>query len=161
VIKVTYHRTTLLLDVTNPLFQITTLREHQMGNVAYYIEFDNENLEIDHTDGKSVARAMDELNALAEEIGVTPLEQFMGQSMEDISDMLGEDIEMEDGSDGTATWFEPSAGITALERLITELKANPRRIPSATDVAEDLESYCAALRTAQAQGAKWHLAIDF
>jgi hypothetical protein len=130
-------------------------------SVAYYIEFDNESLEIDYTDGKSVARAMDELNALAEELGVTRLEQFMGQAMDDIADRLGEDIEMEDGSDGAATWFEPAEGLAVLERLIAELKAHPKRIRSATAVAEDLESYCAALRTAQAHGAKWHLAIDF
>lgn len=129
--------------------------------VAYYIEFDNETLEVDYTDGKSVAKAMDELNALAEEIGVSPLEQFMGQSMDDIGDMLGEDIEMDDGSDGAAAWFEPAEGITVLERLIAELKANPKRIRSASAVVDDLESYCVALQTAHAQGAKWHLAIDF
>jgi hypothetical protein len=130
-------------------------------SVTYYIEFDNEKLEIDYTDGKSVAKAMDELNALAEEVGVTRLDQFMGQSVDDIGDMLGEDIEIESGSDGAATWFEPAEGIVVLERLIAELKANPKGMRSASAVAEDLESYCAALRTAQAHSAKWHLAIDF
>jgi hypothetical protein len=89
--------------------------------VAYYIEFDKEDLEIDYTDGKAVAKAMDSLNALASRLGITPLEEFMGQSMDEIGDMLGENIEMEDGSDGSASWFEPREGVAVLERLIAEL----------------------------------------
>lgn len=129
--------------------------------VAYYIEFDKDDLEVDYTDGKAVAKAMDGLNALAEEIGITPFEQFMGQSMDDIGDLLGEDIEMEDGSDGAASWFEPMEGIAVLERLIAELRIDPKRVKSAASVIEDLERYVAALRTAREHGAKWHLAIDF
>jgi hypothetical protein len=129
--------------------------------VAYFIEFDNAELEVDCTDGKSVARAMDALNAFAIDLGITPLEHFMGQSMDDIGDMLGEEIEMEDGSDGSASWFEPQEGIAVLEKLIAALKANPKRLKSSAAVIEDLQSYSAALGFAQEQGAKWHLAIDF
>ena len=39
--------------------------------VAYFIEFDNDKLEVDYTDGKAVAKAMDSLNALAKDIGLT------------------------------------------------------------------------------------------
>jgi hypothetical protein len=129
--------------------------------VAYFIEFDNEELEVDFTDGKSVANAMDDLNALAKDIGIKSLEEFMGQSMDDIGDMLDEDIEMDDGSDGAALWFEPKEGISVLERLVAELRANPKRLKSSAAVIEDLESYITALKVAEQNGAKWHLAIDF
>jgi hypothetical protein len=129
--------------------------------VAYFIEFDNEDLQVDYTDGKSVGKAMDDLNTLAQGLGLPSLEQFMGQSTDDIGDMLGKDIEMEDGSDGAASWFEPKEGIAVLERLIAELQTNPKRLKSAAAVVEDLESYVAALRVAQQHGAKWHLSIDF
>lgn len=127
--------------------------------VAYYIELDNDDLDVNNIDGKAVAKAMDNLNALAKSIGVTPLEDFMGQSMDDICDMLGEDIK-EYGVDGVASWFEPKEGIAVLERLIGELRTNPQQVKAATAVIEDLESYVAALRTAEECGAKWHLAID-
>ena len=56
--------------------------------VAYYIEFDNDELDVDYTDGKSVARVMEDLNQLAEELKLKPLEEFMGQSMDEIGEYL-------------------------------------------------------------------------
>ena len=129
--------------------------------VAYYIEFDNEALDVDQIDGKAVARAMDSLNALALELGIKPLEEFMGQSMDDIGDMLGEDIELQDVEDGAASWFEPREGLTVLETLIAALQAEPGRVKASKAVVEDLQSYRDALLAAQKHGARWHLAIDF
>ena len=128
--------------------------------VAYFIELDNEEFDIDYSAGKSIATAMDDLNAIAQELGLKSLEEFMGQSMDDIGDMLGEEIEMEDGSDGSASWFEPKEGIAILEALVEALRSNPKRIKSSTSIVEDLENFATVLRVAQTRGAKWHLAID-
>ncbi|KGF71553.1 hypothetical protein DO97_17660 [Neosynechococcus sphagnicola sy1] len=129
--------------------------------VAYYIAFNKEELAVDFTDGKSVARAIDDLNRLAEELGVKPLEAFMGQSVDDIADMLGEEIVVEDGSDGAASWFDPVEGIAVLDALILALQSDPKRLMSSQDVVEDLQSYKDALLAADTHKAKWHLAIDF
>jgi hypothetical protein len=129
--------------------------------VAYYIAFDQDDFSTDFTDGKSVARAFEKLNALAEELGVPPLEEFMGQSMDELGDMLGEDIDLDGVADGDAKWFEPSAGIFVFDALISALQDEPQRVKSAAAVIEDLESYKAALHEAEVHGARWHLAIDF
>lgn len=128
--------------------------------VAYYIELDNPELDIDDINGKSVARAMEELTALSEELGVESLESFMGQSMEDFSDLIGEEIEMEEGVDGAATWFDPQEGIVAIDALIAELSRNPKRFTDSAGILEDLNDYKSALEKAAEAGAKWHLAID-
>lgn len=130
-------------------------------SLAYYLEFDPEDLDIESTDGKSVARAIDSLNALAQELGLKPLEAFMGQSMDDVGDMLGEDIDLPDDVEGAAVWFEPADGLATLQGLIAALQANRKRIKRTDDVLEDLQGYQEALETAAKSGAKWHLAIDF
>jgi hypothetical protein len=129
--------------------------------VAYYLEFDNEDLTIDEIDGKAVAGAMDALDDLSQQLGVKSLDDFMGQSMDDIGDMLGEDIAMQDGSSSAALWFAPTEGIAVVDALIQALKANPARIKGAKNVLADLQHYKDALLIADEHGAKWHLAMDF
>ncbi|MFZ2162907.1 MAG: hypothetical protein WAW02_11875 [Sideroxyarcus sp.] len=130
--------------------------------VAYFIEVDKDELVvIGDIDGKAVAKAMDDLTILAEELGLPPLDSFMGQSMDDMSDLLGEDIEMEEGTDGAAKWFEPAAGIKVIDGLLKAMTEDPKRIKNSKQVAEDLVSYRNALSLAVEAGANWHLAIDF
>ena len=129
--------------------------------VAYYIAVDQDDLDIiSDIDGKSVAKAMEALTALATELGVPSLESFMGQSMDDMADLLDEDFEMEDDVDGEAVWFEPQEGIAVIDALLNALTVEPGRIKNAGRVIKDLESYKAALVAAENSGAKWHLAID-
>lgn len=128
--------------------------------VAYYIEVDDEELDVGDISGKSVGRAMDELTALAEELDIDSLESFMGQSADEFADMLGEEIEMEEGADGDAAWFEPAEGLAAIDALIAALSSDPERLDNTADVLEDLAGYKDALEQAEAAGAKWRLAID-
>jgi len=128
--------------------------------VAYYIAVDQDDLDvISDIDGKSVAKAMEALTALASELGVPSLESFIGQSMDDMADLLDEDFEMED-DDGEAVWFEPQEGIAVIDALLNALDVEPNRIKNAGRVIKDLDSYKAALTTAENSGARWHLAID-
>lgn len=128
--------------------------------VAYYIETDDAALDVMDVDGKSVARAMDALNALARELGVRPLEDFMGQSLDDLEDLLGEEIDVDDADEGAAQWFDPGEGLQAVAALVGALEANPRRVKSCQQVIEDLHSYRRALEAVRTAGARWHLAID-
>ena len=129
--------------------------------VAFYLAFDDEEFEADDIDGKSVAKAMDELTALANEVGVADLESFMGKAMDEFADMLGEEIEMEDGVDGGAKWFLPADGIATIDALVSALQQDPQRIKNSRRVLEDLADYKNALLAAQQAGVQWHLALDF
>lgn len=126
--------------------------------VAYYLEFDKDILGTDFTDGKSVARAMDKLNEISKNLGIRSLEDFMGQSVEELSDLLGEEIE---GSPELEKWFEPKEGIEVIEKLIGVLNSKSITIKNLNSLVEDLESYKEALFLAEKNNAKWHLAIDF
>ena len=130
--------------------------------VAYYIEVTDNSLDLIHAiDGKSVAQAMPELNAMAEQQGVASLESFLGQSIDDIADLLGEDLAMADGVDGTAHWFDPLDGIAVIDALLNAIADRPAQLKNPALVAADLESYKQALILAAEKGAQWRLAIDF
>ncbi len=82
-------------------------------SVAYYMVLDADEPGFDtFVNGKAVAHATDELDALCHQNGLQTLDSFMGQSMDEFSDMLGEDVELPEGEDGDAgggdrKWFVP------------------------------------------------------
>lgn len=80
--------------------------------------------------------------------------------MDDISTLIGEYIEMDEGVDGVAVWFEPQDGIFLLEQLIAALQADPKRLQLSERGIDDLQNYRNVLTIAATYGAKWHLAID-
>jgi hypothetical protein len=130
-------------------------------SVAYYIVLDTEEPEFDtFVNGKAVAHASEELDALCHSSGLPTLDSFMGQSMSEFADLLGEDIELPDGADGETQWFQPSDGIALIESMISTIKRNPTSVTSVDEVLEDLEEYKVVLEKARSIHAQWHLALD-
>jgi hypothetical protein len=131
-------------------------------SVAYYIELDDEDPGFEtFVNGKAVAHAIEDLDALCEREGIAKLEDFMGQSMDDVADMLGEDIDMPDDAESDALWFEAQAGLDAIDALVGAIQKTPDALSDADAVLEDLAEYRAVLQQAAALGARWHLALDF
>lgn len=129
--------------------------------VAYYIEVEDETLEVaTEVDGKAAARAIEQLGALSQELGLPELDAFLGQSFDEISDLLGEDIAPEEGVDPAAKWFAPEEGIRVLAGLLQALAKNPKRVMNGKAVVEDLQDYLSVLEKAKAAGSRWHLAMD-
>lgn len=130
-------------------------------SLAYYIVLDNDEPGFEtFVNGKAVAHSAEELDTLCGHLGLPILESFMGQSLDDLEDLLGEDLDIPDGEDGEAKWFAPRDGVAMITPLISHLKNHPDAFPSAEDVLEDLEEYRAVLEQADSIGAKWHLAMD-
>ena len=129
--------------------------------VAYYIALDNEEAGFDtFVSGKSVARAIEELDAISERHGLPRLEDFMGQPMSEFADMLGDDTELPDDAEGAELWFEPEAGIAFLDALSEKIRAEPQALTSPDEVLGDLAEYRQVLMQAKGIGAKWHWALD-
>jgi len=134
---------------------------------AYYIVLDNEEPGFEtFVNGKAVAHAADELDALCNKLGLPLLDSFMGQSPSELADMLsdqhdGDDEEFTGPEYSDATWFEPRDGLTLVDAIIAHLQNNPAAVASAADVVDDLHEYKSLLEQAHGIGAKWHLAIDF
>ena len=131
-------------------------------SVAYYIELDDDEPGFEtFVNGKAVAHALEDLDALCEREGIAKLEEFMGQSTDDVADMLGDDIELPDDAEGDALWFEAQAGLDTFDALIAAIQKDPKALQDAAGVLEDLGEYRAVLQQAAELGARWHLALDF
>ncbi len=131
-------------------------------SVAYYVVLDVEEPRFDPwVNGKAVAHAVEELDALCQQSGLQTLDSFLGQAMEDIADMLDEDIELPDGDDGLAKWFEPAEGIALIESIVSVIQQNPTSLSSSAEVLEDLAEYQTVLEKARGIKARWHFALDF
>ena len=129
-------------------------------SVAYYIVLDNDDPGFEtFVNGKAVAHALDELDALCDRNQLAKLDSFMGQSLDDLAEMLDEDLELPEDM-GDAKWFLPAEGMSAIDGLIEAVRKNSSGITSAKEVIEDLVGYKEVLSKAQAIGAKWHLALD-
>ena len=130
-------------------------------SVAYYIVLDNDDPGFEtFVDGKAVAHVVEELDALCDQNQLAKLDSFMGQSLDDLAEMLDEDLELPDDIDSEGKWFLPQEGIAAIDRLIASIQKNTGAIASAAEVINDLVAYKDVLTKAQAIGAKWHLALD-
>ena len=136
-------------------------------SVAYYIVLDNKEPGFDpFVNGKVVAHAAENLEKVATLAGIQPLESFMGQSSDELMDMLSDDFDDEDDEDSEdhysdRKWFEPSDGIALIDALAKAVRQHPQIIPNPDEVIEDLEEYKDVLQKAASIKAKWHFAIDF
>jgi hypothetical protein len=129
-------------------------------SVAYYIVIDNEEPGFEtFVNGKAVAHAIEELDALSAKEGLGKLEDFMGQSADELADMLDEDIDLPEGSEENL-WFEPDDGIALVDALSAKIQANPESLSEPDDVLSDLAEYKDVLLQAKNINAKWHLALD-
>lgn len=130
-------------------------------SLAYYIVLDNEAPGFDtFVNGKAVAHATEALDGVCDALGLPPLDKFLGESLEDLGDMLGIELELPERASREALWFDPGEGIVLVDALIAHLQAHPDALASTGDVLEDLAEYRAVLNQARGIGAKWHLAID-
>lgn len=137
------------------------MQRESIMSLAYYIVLDNNDPGFDmFVNGKALAHTIEEIDAICEQGGLGKLDRFMGQSADDFSDLLGEDIELPEGESDEAAWFEPDEGIAFFDALTEKIRANSKTLRSLNDVLEDLAEYRRVLIQAKAIGAKWHLAID-
>jgi len=108
-------------------------------SVAYYIVLDNDEPGFDtFVDGKSVAHAIDEIDALCDEGGLAKLDSFMGQSADDFADLLGEDVKFSEGEESDSLWFEPQAGVELLDALMEQIEQNRDALDAPDQVLADL-----------------------
>ncbi|MFN3985450.1 MAG: hypothetical protein ACK4KV_08165 [Rhodocyclaceae bacterium] len=127
-------------------------------SVAYYIVLDNDNPGFDtFINGKYLAHE-DGLNELCKHLGLKTLDDFLVMSDDDISDLLGEDIELPE-QEGQK-WYSPDEGIAWATALANHIKANPSSVANPQGCLEDLAEYTDILERARKIDARWHLDLD-
>ena len=128
-------------------------------SVAYYIVLDNDEPGFStFVEGKAVARAIEELDAICEEAGLETLESFMGQSVADYADR--DEDEPPDGAEDDMLWFEPEDGIIFFDALIAKIEESEEDLNLPDGVLDDLIEYRQVLIGANEIGAMWYLAMD-
>ena len=110
-------------------------------------------------DGTFLARASDELDDVAKKLAVTPLMEFFSASLDDLTAVIGED-ECEGIEPRDAKWFAASEGLKTIEALINHLQADTKAVPRPDHVLQDLRDFETILKRADAEGVRWHLAMD-
>jgi len=130
-------------------------------SLAYYIVLDNENPGFDEfVNGKAIARRAHELDELCERLGLPYLDSFMGQSLAELEELLGEPLNLPSGNGDTRQWFEPREGLAVVESIIQHMQYHPRPRDDFFELLEDLNEYRTVLQKASEIGARWHLAVD-
>jgi hypothetical protein len=128
-------------------------------SVAYFIVLDNEEPGFDtFVNGKFLAKDAKKLDAICKKLSIRNFDDFLTMSEDDVSDMLGEEVELPEGEG--EQWFTAEEGIAFVTALLTHIKANPKDVRNAEGVLEDLAEYAEVLEKARNIGAKWHLNLD-
>lgn len=139
-------------------------------SVAYFIVLDQEDPGFDSfVNGKTLARNAEELEAVAQELGISTFEDWFGDPDGDVPEGAGSYDDDEDDDYGdeesedrpiAGTWFEAVEGINWLETLIAHLEENEAVLEHQEAILEELNEYLEVLEQAEASGARWHLQID-
>jgi hypothetical protein len=120
-------------------------------SVAYYVVF--ENGDQPEMCGKALAHASERLNAVSKELGLRPLDDFLGGSSDDLADLLGDEIELPELE---ARWFSPDEGLALIEAYRKHLDSE-----IAEALRDDLAQWEEVMNLAKASGVRWHLGLDF
>jgi hypothetical protein len=108
--------------------------------------------------GKALARAIEDVEAIAQEASITPLMQFCSQDPAEIEDLLGDEGEGVDLPD--EQWFDARDGLATVRALLESLRRSPARVDDAGEVITDLAAIERLLVAADRAGTSFHVAID-
>lgn len=138
--------------------QESLLKIGLMG-VAYYVSLEGQDLDSSEVDGKGLAAAMEDLNMICEELKISSLEAFLGQPGDELADLLGDDLDLEEPLE--EIWFPAADGLAVVRPLLAYLRLHPGALANSDGVLSDLDSLQQLLQRAEQAGLRWHLSIDF
>lgn len=128
-----------------------------MGS-AYYIVLEHPIAGLDTSmDGKSLAKAVDDLDWTAKQIGVKPLSEFVSVD----PDVAREFLEDETSGLPELQHFSAVEGLKSVQALIREIQAWPSGARKTEGVLSDLRECERILNAAAGKGVRWHIEVDF
>jgi hypothetical protein len=112
-------------------------------------------------EGKTLAKASDGLDVLADRLAVKPLMTFFSVAPDEVADLLEES----GGIDGLdlpdEAWYPAAEGLATVDRLLAYLAEHPEAISESARVIDGLREFQAILRRASAEEVRWHLTVDY
>jgi hypothetical protein len=132
---------------------------------SYYIALEQDIDEIDIMPaGKAVAKMMDRLDEITDEIGVTRLSDFIGGESEDLSEIVeqeGWDLGGFGPSTGGAQWFDASDGLDTVRALAGYIESDPDAIKRAKALLEEFAEFDKVLEIARQHNVRFRLEVDY
>ena len=133
-------------------------------SVALYIVVESEPPDLDvFVNGKSLAKAQPELDAMAKTIGVLSLGDFISADEDSRAFLIEETGIDPDQIEGLATtkWFSADDGLKTVMSLLQAIQKNSGSFKNSERVLADLEEFRVVLQKIAERGLRWHLAVDF
>ena len=129
---------------------------------ALFISLEEHQPRIDEAvNGKPLSHFSDELEALANRLGVTSLMTFYSVDPEDAWSWGAEETEEPPtGFPWQEEWFAACDGLVTVRSLLRYLEDNPTEAAFLDGVRDDLLDFQRVLTDAEKEGVRWHLSVD-
>ena len=132
---------------------------------SYYINLEQPLDDIDiMPSGKAVAKMMDRIDEITDEIGVTRLSDFVAGDGEDMSELVeqeGWDLGGFAATAGGAHWFDASDGLYSVRALVGYIESDPDSIKRAKALMEELREFEKVLEIAQTHNVRFRFESDY
>ncbi len=132
---------------------------------SYYINLEQPLDDIDiMPSGKAVAKMMDRIDEITDEIGVTRLTDFVAGDGEDMSELVeqeGWDLGGFAATAGGAHWFDASDGLDSVRAVLGYIESDPNSIKRAKALMEELREFEKVLEIAQTHNVRFRFESDY
>ncbi|MGE4070068.1 MAG: hypothetical protein AB7E72_02740 [Lysobacterales bacterium] len=133
---------------------------------SYFITLEQDLDEIDiMPSGKALAKMMDRIDDITDEIGVTRMSDFVAagenEDFSEIAEQEGWDLGGFAPSRGGADWFEAADGLDTVRAVAGYIESDPDSIKRARALLDELKEFEKVLELAQAHHVRFRLEADY
>lgn len=124
------------------------------------LEQEVEGVDPKDVDGRTLARQRHALDAVAHEMDLPGLGEFVAFSQTE-AETLAADMKFEDAVVGSGRWFDCGKGLEVVRAIHAYLGENPDEVDDAESVREELLAMQRILEAAEAAGSRFRLSVDY
>lgn len=132
---------------------------------SYYITLEQDIDDIDiMPSAKALARAMERVDEITDEIGVTRLSDFIADEGEDISEIVeqeGWDLGGFSSSTGGEHWFDAADGLETVRAIAGYVESDPESVKRPKALLEELKEFEKVLEIALSHHVRFRLEADY
>jgi hypothetical protein len=133
---------------------------------SYFITLEQDLDDIDiMPSGKALAKMMDRIDEITDEIGVTRMSDFVAagenEDFSEIAEQEGWDLGGFASSSAGAEWFEASDGLDTVRAVAGYIESDPDSIKRARALLDELKEFEKVLELAQAHHVRFRLEADY
>ena len=124
------------------------------------LERELDGIEPRDVDGRTLAKHRHALDAIAHEMDLPGLGEFVAFSQEE-AEALADDMKFDAPTAGGGRWFVSAKGLEVVRSIRSYLQENPDEIDDAESVLKELHAMQNVLEAAHAADTRFRLSIDY